>query len=201
VKRTDIRNLRVTDVGLDQYLEGNYPAFFVFYMSFLKAMQDEGEATKQLVALEILSKLFRQKVARISVEDMIELLPVEWQGDVVPVPLPVLEALMVPYAEYSRAPDNVTLGQAWGLEGQGTTGKRRSVRNLKVLRKDLAVALEIEELYHLEKFTGNKTVVEDLIQEVAVRRGVSESTARKAYERFKPAAREYLSRLRLFSQT
>jgi len=201
VKRTDIRNLRVTDVGLDQYLEGNHPAFFVFYMSFLKAMQDAGEVPKQLVALEILSKLFTQKVARISVEEMIQLLPVEWHGDVVPVPLPVLEALMVPYAEYSKAPDNVTLGQAWGLEGQGTTGKRRSVRNLKALRKDLSVALEIEELYHLKKFTGNNAGTESLIQEVAERRGVSVSSARKAYERFKPAARAYLSRLRLFSQT
>ncbi len=201
MKSTDIRNLRVTEAGLDQYLEGNYPAFFVFYMTFLKSIQDDGEVTEQLVALEILSKLFHQKVARISVEDMIELLPVEWQGDVVPVPLPVLEVLMVPYAEYSKAPEKATLGQAWGLEGKATVGQRRSSRNLKALRKGLSLALEIEEMYHLEKFSGNKTGVEYLIQEVAVRRGVSVSSARKAYERFKPAARAYLSVTQLLSDT
>lgn len=169
-------------------------------MSLLESAQDQGEVSEQQVALEILLKLFLHKTNRISIEDTIELLPKDWQGDLVPVPLPVLEALMVPYAAHAQAPEHSTLGQAWGLEGQGSTGKRRSARNLKALRKDLSLALEIEELYHLSKFLDENAGVESLIQEVTARRGVSESRARKAYDRFKLAARAYLNRLRLFSQ-
>jgi hypothetical protein len=106
---------------------------------------------------------------------------------------------MLSYFDYSRDPENSTIGTAWGLESQGTTGKRRSATNLKARKKDLLLALEIEQLYHLEKFQGKSVTVESVIQESAVRRGVSESRARKAYERFKAAAREYLSRLQLFS--
>jgi hypothetical protein len=201
VDLTDIRTLRVTDKSLEQYLEGNYPAFLEFYMSFLKSALDQGEVSSEQVALEILSKLFLHKAPKISIEDTIELLPREWQGELVPVPLPVLEALMPRYIEYSQTPENSTIGQAWGLEGKGTTGKRRSARNLKALRTDMFLALEIEQLYHLEKFQGKGVTTESLIQECAARRGMSESRARKAHGRFKSVARGYLNSLRLFKDS
>jgi hypothetical protein len=201
VKRTDIRNLHVTEDSFHRYAAGNYPAFFEFYTSFLDIIEDKGEVSKHLVALEILSNLFAQKHASIDVEELISMLPMKWQGHVVPVPFVVLETLMVPYAEYAKMPEGTTLGQAWGLEGKATTGQRRSARNLKALKKDLFVALEIEQLYHLDKLAGVSAAIEDLIQEVAIRRGESESGTRKAYKRFKFHARDYLRRLGLFSET
>ena len=201
MKRTGIRNLHVTDESFYRYREGNYPAFFEFYTSFLEIIESKGEVSKHLVALEILSNLFAQKHASIDVEDMISMLPTKWQGHMVTVPLVVLETLMVPYTEYAKSPEGVTLGQAWGLEGKATTGQRRSARNLKALKKELFLALESEELYHVENFSGVDTALEDVIQDVAFRRGASESSTRKAYDRFKIHARDYLKRLGLFSES
>lgn len=198
--RNDIRTLRVTDEAISLYSESDYPTSFEFYLSFLQTIEGAGQVPKSLVALEILLKLFSQKAARISVDDMIELLPIEWQGDVVPVPMPVLETLMVPYAKHAKMPENQTLGQAWGLEGLGTNGQRRAVQKLKSLKKDYFLASQIEELYHLQKFLGENTSVETLIQDVAVRRGASVSRTRKAYDYFKMLARGHLERLGLFSE-
>lgn len=117
------------------------------------------------VAFEAISMLVNGLKAGISTNRLAEIWPDEWDNRTVQVPIQLLFAIEAAWATYVGADGEKSLGQAFGMEGSLSTGRKAlTKRNIAKRQLRYANAVELEYLSSGEEGKGKtlQAVYEDV---------------------------------------
>lgn len=130
-----------------------------------ESLMKKGDIPNTFIAFEAFSMLVNGLKAGISAKRLAEIWPDEWDNRTVQVPIQLLFAIEAAWATYVGADGEKSLGQAFGMEGSLSTGRKAlTKRNIIKRQRRYANAVELEYLSSGDEGKGKtlQTVYEDV---------------------------------------
>ncbi len=153
-----------------------------------EAQREAGQMVTPYIALEALGALVGGRVAGHSDAELRKAWPEAWGEESVTAPIALLAALQQGWLAYMNAPDGMTLGEAFRIEGHGQGRQRlRDMQKGKDRRRGLANEVEIE--YLSAGARGKPIPLCNAIEIVAERQGISAETVKAAHREFRDEIR------------
>lgn len=162
----------------------------------LERLRADGELNPPYIALEALGSLAGGLLSGRSQEQLQTVWPEEWGEETMVVPLALVLALRDAWVNYRQAPLGKTLGEAFQIEG-GSQGKHPMKSRLATIDNGRRLAREVEVLYLAVENDENALRLEEAIQTVADKNGVSFRTAEEAHKAHRKYIRMALEELEI----
>lgn len=154
----------------------------------LERLRKEGVLNTPFVALEALGALSGGLVGGRSEGQLKTVWPDDWGSETIEVPLALLLSLRDAWAIYKSAPTGKTLGEAFGVEGDGIMKSK-----LHTIDKHRRLAREVELEYYKIECVKSDVRRDDAIQNVADKNGLSFDTVKEAHKAHRIKIRSVLS--------
>ena len=163
----------VTDIDRDLAASGEY-------IANLEQLKKERKLPTNYVAFEILEYISGGLENGYSPEKLLALLPDELSKNVVPVPAPVIGALLNGWLNYKNSEIH-DMDHSFGLIGQET--RRPPVSNMKQVSKELNLVRQVVEEIYNANLDGEAITLSEAIGKLSEREktNVSYETIRKAW--------------------
>jgi len=123
------------------------------YIANLEQLKKEQKLPTTYVAFEILENIFSGLENGYSAERLLEKLPIELSNNVVPVPAPVIGALLNGWLKYKNS-ETHDMDHSFGLLGDET--RRPPVSNMKQLNKELNLVRQVVEIIYNANLDGKE---------------------------------------------
>ena len=129
-------------------------------------LMKKGDIPNTFIALEAMSMLVNGLKAGMSPKHLSEIWPFEWDSRTVEVPVQLLFAIEAGWATYIVADGEKSLGQAFGMEGSLSTG-RKALTKRNIARRQLRYANAVELEYISSGEDGKGKTLQTVYEEVA----------------------------------
>jgi len=150
------------------------------YIANLEQLKKEQKLPTTFVAFEILENIFSGLENGYSAERLLEKLPIELSNNVVPVPAPVIGALLNGWLKYKNS-ETHDMDHSFGLLGDET--RRPPVSNMKQLNKELNLVRQVVGIIYRANLDGKEITLSDAMGVLSETEeiDVSYETIRKAW--------------------
>lgn len=150
------------------------------YIANLEQLKKERKLPTNYVAFEILENIFSGLENGHSAERLLEKLPNELSNNVIPVPAPVIGALLNGWLKYKNS-ETHDMDHSFGLLGDET--RRPPVSNMKQLNKELNLVRQVVEEIYNANLNGEAITLSEAMGKLSERDkiNVSYETIRKAW--------------------
>lgn len=150
------------------------------YIANLEQLKKEQKLPTTYVAFEILENIFSGLENGYSAERLLEKLPIELSNNVVPVPAPVIGALLNGWLKYKNS-ETHDMDHSFGLLGDET--RRPPVSNMKQLNKELNLVRQVVGIIYRANLDGKEITLSDAMGVLSETEeiDVSYETIRKAW--------------------
>ena len=150
------------------------------YIANLEQLKKEQKLPTNYVAFEILENIFSGLENGYSAERLLEKLPIELSNNVVPVPAPVIGALLNGWLKYKNS-ETHDMDHSFGLLGDET--RRPPVSNMKQLNKELNLVRQVVEIIYNANLDGKEITLSEAMGVLSETEeiDVSYETIRKAW--------------------
>jgi len=150
------------------------------YIANLEQLKKERKLPTNYVAFEILENIFSGLENGYSAERLLEKLPIELSNNVVPVPAPVIGALLNGWLKYKNS-ETHDMDHSFGLLGDET--RRPPVSNMKQLNKELNLVRQVVEIIYNANLDGKEITLSEAMGVLSETEeiDVSYETIRKAW--------------------
>ena len=150
------------------------------YIANLEQLKKERKLPTNYVAFEILENIFNGLENGYSAERLLEKLPIELSNNVVPVPAPVIGALLNGWLKYKNS-ETHDMDHSFGLLGDET--RRPPVSNMKQLNKELNLVRQVVGIIYRANLDGKEITLSDAMGVLSETEeiDVSYETIRKAW--------------------
>ena len=129
-------------------------------------LMKKGDIPYTFIALEAMSMLVNGLKAGMSPKHLSEIWPFEWDSRTVEVPVQLLFAIEAGWATHIVADGEKSLGQAFGMEGSLSTG-RKALTKRNIARRQLRYANAVELEYISSGEDGKGKTLQTVYEEVA----------------------------------
>jgi hypothetical protein len=158
----------------------------------LERLRKAGVLNTPFIALEALGALSGGVVNGRTEAELKTTWPQEWGHETVTVPLALLHALRAAWADYRQAPTGKTLGESFRIEG-GEQGKHPMKSKLATVDNARRLAGEVESIYYQVEGEESDLRLEEAIQTVASKNGVSFEAVKEAHKKHRDYIRADLT--------
>ena len=150
------------------------------YIANLEQLKKERKLPTSYVAFEILENIFGGLEKGYSAENLLEKLPIELSNNIVPIPAPVIGALLNGWGKYKNSGTN-DMDQCFGLLGQETY--RPPVSNMKQVSKELNLVRQVVGIIYRANLDGKEITLSEAMGVLSETEeiDVSYETIRKAW--------------------
>ena len=150
------------------------------YIANLEQLKKERKLPTNYVAFEILKNIFSGLENGYSAERLLEKLPIELSNNVVPVPAPVIGALLNGWLKYKNS-ETHDMDHSFGLLGDET--RRPPVSNMKQLNKELNLVRQVVGIIYRANLDGKEITLSEAMGVLSETEeiDVSYETIRKAW--------------------
>lgn len=150
------------------------------YIANLEQLKKEQKLPTTYVAFEILENIFSGLENGYSAERLLEKLPIELSNNVVPVPAPVIGALLNGWLKYKNS-ETHDMDHSFGLLGDET--RRPPVSNMKQLNKELNLVRQVVGIIYRANLDGKEITLSEAMGVLSETEeiDVSYETIRKAW--------------------
>jgi len=150
------------------------------YIANLEQLKKEQKLPTNYVAFEILENIFSGLENGYSAERLLEKLPIELSNNVVPVPAPVIGALLNGWLKYKNS-ETHDMDHSFGLLGDET--RRPPVSNMKQLNKELNLVRQVVGIIYRANLDGKEITLSEAMGVLSETEeiDVSYETIRKAW--------------------
>ena len=146
----------------------------------MEQLKKERKLPTNYVAFEILENIFIGLENGHSAKRLLEKLPIELSNNIVPVPAPVIGALLNGWLKYKNS-ETHDMDHSFGLLGDET--RRPPVSNVKQLSKELNLVRQVVEEIYNANLDGEAITISEAIGKLSEceKTNVSYETIRKAW--------------------
>jgi len=160
----------------------------------LEKLRGDGVLNTPFIALEALGALSGGLISGRSQDQLQTAWHEDWGDETMTVPLALILAIREVWNDYKHSPSGRTLGEAFQIEG-GSQGKQPMKSKLATIDRGRRLAREVERVYLALEHDELALRLEEAIQTVAVKNGVSFSTVENSHKahrnHIRSALREY----------
>ena len=159
-----------------------------------EALRRSGKLPTTFIALEAISALMAGRIEGYAPQELEDCWPTEWGTQKIELPVALVATLASAWGEYRTHGGTKPLGAVFQLEGKSNKS-RKTITNAIILDRDRRLAQAVELAYLVGAYEKEPTTIEEAIERVAQKEGLSSETIKTAHRKYRSKVRTALKEL------